>query len=536
MKNILTTIFLFSIFTSNTVDAQSKDPILQKLIDNNLIEQKQVKDFEKSRDRVKTKNTTSYLYGLFQCEYKSITGNFFSEIGSHDIFESEKLNEDQQKKENQELIDYLLRLKKCELLNEKQTQYFHQKINKKSYTNKLQFISDITFKAFKEDYMAPDKLKEFADKLKQNGIVEMQDQNLIFAIDNQKIKNPIDMLAYCSKAVIIDPKNYASEPEKYLELVHQKTATILPELAFTNFEFQIALDSIMSDEDDKFYDFIVSIQSNGIKYKQKSFYHMYTPSKNKYSSGFIDSQEYYKIFNKILADQHSPYRLHRITSYNEDTTEEKPFGIMALSKDQEKAFQNPESYLVPSSEDFKNKPTTSQIEKAIEDYIKIGLFSNLTVEQINLGKEKVSQQENSNYNQILFAFPNMIYWFDTELGNLEDPYAELIKEFAIISHNEFNPSHVSNSFDIEKSKKTTLKFKLDNKSYTKVFKIDNDWIDPDFFDFVKSVVTEQKLKGQFYELYTGGQDAQVVFLTKEQYDYIRVNKLLLFANQEWKEE
>ncbi|MEN2412399.1 hypothetical protein [Flavobacterium mesophilum] len=529
-------ILFFTVLITHIVNAQSKDPILQKLIDNNLIEQKQIKDFEKSQARLKTKNTTSYLYGLFQCEYKSITGNFFSEIGSHDIFDSKKLNEEQQKKENQELTDYLFKLKKCDLLTKEQVQYFQQEINNNSYTYKLQFINDITFKAFKADYMVPDKLKEFAHKLKQNGIIEMQDQNLITAIDNQKIKNPIEMLSYCSKAVIIDPKNYSSEPEKYLELVHQKTAAILPELPFTNFEFQIALDSIMSDEDDKFYDFIVSIQSNGRKYKQKSFYRMYTPSKNKYSSGFIDSQEYYKIFNKILTDQHSPYRLHQITAYNEDTTEEKTFGIMALTKEQEKEFQNPESYLVPSSEDFKNKPTTSEIEKAIEAYTKIGLFSNLTPEQINLGKEKVSQQENSNYNQILSAFPNLIYWFDTELGNLEDPYAELIKEFATISNNEFNPTQISNSFDIEKGKKTTLKFKMDNKYYTKVFKIDNDWIDTDFFDFIKSIATEHKLKGQFYELYTGGQDAQVVFLTKEQYDYIRANKLLLFADQEWEEE
>ncbi|WP_433829979.1 hypothetical protein [Flavobacterium anhuiense] len=159
-------ILFFTVLITHIANAQSKDPILQKLIDNNLIEQKQIKDFEKSQARLKTKNTTSYLYGLFQCEYKSITGNFFSEIGSHDIFDSEKLNEEQQKKENQELTDYLFKLKKCDLLTEEQANYFQQEINNNLYTYKLQFIKEITFKAFKSDYMAPDKLKEFANKLK----------------------------------------------------------------------------------------------------------------------------------------------------------------------------------------------------------------------------------------------------------------------------------------------------------------------------------------------------------------------------------
>ncbi|OXB11680.1 hypothetical protein [Flavobacterium reichenbachii] len=525
------------LFTTSFVKGQNQDNTLQKILDLNLIEQKQVKDFKENQDRIKTKNATSYLYGLFQCQYKNITGGFFSEMGSHDIFDNEKLTEEEQKKENQELTEYLIKLKKCDLVTEKQFNEFQKKINANSYSYKLKLLSEITFEAMKVDYMAPEKLKRFADKLKNNGIVETQYKELIAAIDNEKIKNPIDLLSYCSKSVIIDKKNYSKEPENYLELIHKKTAEIMPELAFSNFEFKIVEDSKMSDEDTKFYDFIVSIQSGGKNYKQNSFYRLYTPSTGKYSAGGIDSQQYYKIFNKILTDLHSPYRLHEIEVYSDnDNLDEKVFGIMALTKEQEKALQESESYFRPSYEDFKNKPTTAQIEKVIEEYQKIGLFAHLSPLQINEAKEKVAEQENRDYNEVLSAFPNMIYWYDTELGNLEDPYAELLKEFSVISKNEFNPTQIINKFDIEKSKKTTLKFKLGTKSYSKVFKINNDWIDVDFFDFVKSIVKENKLKGQFYELYTGGQDAQVVYFTKEQYDYIRANKLLIFWDDKLIEE
>mgnify|MGYP006180525139 FL=1 len=133
------------------------------------------------------------------------------------------------------------------------------------------------------------------------------------------------------------------------------------------------------------------------------------------------------------------------------------------------------------------------------------------------------------------TFPDVIYMFDTELDNLENPYAELIREYKKISHNDFNATEISDNFDIEKKKKVELKFKIGNKSYKKTLKIENDWIDTEFFNFIKSVVTEQNLKGQFYELYTGGQEVSVIYLNNEQYNYLRTNKLLIFGD-DWQTE
>ncbi|QSW89395.1 hypothetical protein J0383_00955 [Flavobacterium endoglycinae] len=529
MKKLFKQIILLLIFTSNFANAQLQDLILQKIIDNKLIEPKQIQDFEKSQNRLQTKNTTSYLYGLFQCEYKSTTGNFFSEIGSNDIFDSQKLTEEQQKKENENLTDYLLKLKKCELLTEKQKQYFQQKINDNSYSYKLQFISDITFKAFKADYMAPHKLKEFADHLKEYRIVDTKYQDLITAIDEEKIKEPIDFLLYCEKATIIDPNNYSNKPEEYLEAIHKQTASLLPELAYTDFEFKIISDDEMSSGDSNFLNFIVSIRSNGKVYKQKSFYKYNKLSENDFFENKIDYQKYYQIFNKILNDLNFAYRLHVVPVYNENKTNQI-FGIMALDKEQGKILSERISYIMPYSEDFKNKPTSQEIENALEEFTKNGLFSNLTADEIERGKEVVAEMDIQENSEIVSAFPNLIYSFDTELGNLEDPYAELVKEFAKISDNEFNPSDISNQFDFPKKKKTTLKFKLGNKSYSKTLKIDNDWIDFNFFDFIKSVVNENNLKGQFYKIYTGDQIAKIVYLTKNQYNYFRANKLLLFTD------
>jgi hypothetical protein len=70
---------------------------------------------------------------------------------------------------------------------------------------------------------------------------------------------------------------------------------------------------------------------------------------------------------------------------------------------------------------------------------------------------------------------------------------------------------------------------LNNKNYSKNFRILEDWLDPDFIFFVMRTVTEHKLVGQFYDLYEGGQGAYLIFLTPMQYEFLKSDKLLVFA-------
>jgi hypothetical protein len=534
MKTLLQILTLL-ILATNIVNGQTMEKTLQKLTDNKLIEQKEVKDFEEHLKKGETKSNAAYLYSLFQIEFKKLTGQFYSEIGTHLSFGDEKPKPAEQTKINKELIQYLTKLEACDLIDENQFTYFQSKINGNEFLHSLQLLPAIIEQVALKEHMNPDKLKVFADKLKSKEIVSLKYNNLIAEIQQEKLQNPIDFLNYCNKAVIINEQDYTNEPEKYLELIHQKTASIIPELTFTDFQFQIVLDSSISDSGSKFYDFVVSLKSNGKKYKQKSSYHLYSPSKNQYYGNKIDQQEYYKIFNKILADLQSPYRLHEVKAYQGNAVEWKTFGIIALTKEQADLLHGGGVYFTPSYESFKNKLTSKKIEQAIVEYKKIGLLSHLTSEQLEKARERVSEQENTNLNDVLMAFPDVIYMFDTELGNLEDPYAELIREYKKISHNDFNATEISDNFDIEKKKKVELKFKIGNKSYSKTLKIENDWIDTEFFNLIKSVVSEQNLKGQFYELYTGGQEASIVYLTKEQYDYLRTNKLLIFGD-EWQTE
>lgn len=534
MNTLLKTFILF-IFTANVAQAQTMDTTLQNIIDNKLIEQKQSKNFEEVLEKNTPRLNSAYLYALFNYEYKKLTGDNYSQFGSFINFGDEKPSVSEQTKINQELTNYLSKLKSCKLINEKQSNYFQAKINAGDFVHSLQLLPVIIEQVALKERMHPEKLKLFAEKLKNKNLVTTHYEKLLSDIQQEKLQNPIDFLNYCDKAVIINEQDYPVDPANYLELMHQKTASILPELNFSNFEFQVLLDSSISDNDSKFYNFIIALRSNGKKYKQKSSYHLYSPSKNLYYGNKIDQQEYYKIFNKILADLQSPYRLHEVKAYQGNAVEWKTFGIIALTKDQADLLHGGGVFFTPSYESFKNKLTSKKIEQAIEEYKQIGLLSHLSPNEIEKAKEKISEQENTNLNDVLLAFPNVVHMFDTELGNLEDPYAELIREYKKISHNEFKASEISDDFDIEKKKKVKVKFNIADKPYSSTFKLEGDWIDPQFFIFIKSVVVEQNLKGQFYDLYTGGQEASIIYLTKEQYEYIGTKKLLVFAD-EWQTE
>jgi len=537
MKTLLCFVIPF-ILTANITNGQSMDSTIQKLLDIKLIDQKQVKDFKEYLKHQDERNNAACIYGLFQSEFKKLTGHGYSPIGTYLSFGEDKPKSAEQKKINQELSVYLTKLKNCGLVTDKQFNEQSEKIKKNEYVHILQLLPDLSNQSAYEEWLSPDRIVKYGEKLLANNVIsEKPLEALKNDVNTGKIKSHYQLIDYCKNALFFDLAKYSNDPSVYLEQIHREVSTLLPELSFTNFKYKIEVDTAESFKDYTSYKVVVSLKVNGKTYKQKSFISPNDIGKDGNYLGKIDGQEFYQIFNKILADNQSPLRLHQIQpnfQYGQGANYQH-FGIIALTKNQLDMFRYSSSYIKVSYENFKNTLTSSRIDSAIKAYQQIGLLNHLPQSQVEKAKEKVKEQENRNLNDVLACFPNVIHPFDTELSNLEDPYAELVREYSNISHKEFNPTNISDDFDIEKKRKVSLKFSLNGKDYQRVFKIDNDWIDTEFFDFIKSVVTEHKLNGQFYELYTGGQDASIIYLTQQQYDYLRANKLLVFGD-EWQTE
>ncbi len=184
------------------------------------------------------------------------------------------------------------------------------------------------------------------------------------------------------------------------------------------------------------------------------------------------------------------------------------------------------SYMRIGDVNFKNALTSAQVQEAIFAYQKIGLLNHLTPAQIFSAKEKVAQQNNNDLNDVLSCFSSVLYWFDTELGNLDDPYRELLEGFRDISHGVFNPQSISDDFDLDNEKATVI-FSLAGRPYSRTLMIDGDWVDPELFVFVEEIVEASRLQGKFYYLPGDGQIVCIIFLTDDQYRSARKDNLLV---------
>lgn len=534
---LLTSLLIFLIITG-TISGQSMDTIIQKLVNVKLISKKQEKEFKEYLSWQDEKNNAAYLNAVFQCEFKKESGHLYSPFGVILSFDKDKPKPSEQQKINQELLNYLGKLQTCGLVTSKQFKSQSEKINNNNYVHLFQLLPDLSNQSAYEECLQTEKIKRYAEKLLANRIVtERQFEKLINDSKEEKLTSHYELITYCKNALFFDLAKYSNDPAVYLEQIHREVSVLLPQLAFTNFKYKIEIDFVDSSINFTSYYVIVSLKANNKIYKQKSFISLDKIGKDGNYLGKIDGQQFYQIFNKILADDQSPLRLHQIEpalKYG-DTSSYQYFGIIALEKNQPEMFQYSNSYLKASYENFKNTLTTDKIDAAINEYKQLGLLNHLTQEEIERAKEKVKEQEIRNFNDVIACFHSVVHLFDTELSNLEDPYAELVKEFSNISHQKFNPTNISDNFDIEKNKKVTLKFNLNGKNYQKVLKLDRDWIDTDFFTFIDSVIKEIKIDGKFYGLYTGGQEVCIIYLTQQQYDYLKKYKLLIFSD-EWETE
>lgn len=532
-------ILIHVILIAFNANGQVMDSIIEKIISEELIAEKDGSELKKLVEKSYYEEEAAYVDGLLKLQYKEVTGQTEIGFGSFLSFGHDKMSEKERNELNEVLTEYITKLKNCNLVTDRQFQKISFQIDNNDFIHPLQILTDVIHLIEYDKRMSPEKLKVFSKKLSDNEICTGENINRLNEdIEKRLLDNPIEFLKYCDKSFLFELDKYSDEPDEYIEKIHRETASLVNGLDFEDFKYEIQLNKSISDSKYKSYNLIVSLKCNGKTYKQKSFY---SPLEKRDKEGMmryfgkIGTQEYYNIFNKILADNQSSYRLHEVKSTVKNAADYSKFGIIALTRAQAKVLHGSGVYFRPSYENFKNNLTSNSIANAIKEYQKIGLFDHLTEKEINESIRKIEEQENYNFNNILASFPDIIHWFDMELGNLENPYFELVEEYSKISHGEFNPIHILDNFDIQNSTSCTLSFKLGEKEYSKKLVIEGDWMDGHFFEFIDRVVSENNLNGEFYSLYEGGQGAMIIYLTKKQYDHLRKNKLVVFPD-EWESQ
>lgn len=449
------------------------------------------------------------------------TGIMFSYGDGH-------LNEKSQDSINTTLRVLLEKIKKAGLLTDRVYTYTLKGIDSSQYVVELQMIGTLTEMSSRLEWLAPNKLLPVVQDLHKNGIIsDSSFMRLENDIRNGKIESASQLNDYCEMSRAFDLAKYPENQDVWLEQIHRDIASILPGLNFTNFSYTAIPDTSFSLPGVRFK---VSLVCNGQIYKYTSIaFNNFKNRQGKISPKDIVIEDFYRIFNKILTDQHSPLRLHSVMFSPGSSTDDhfRHFALIALTERQAEVFMKEPnfSYMSVSMDGYDPRLTSAKIDSTIVEWRKIDLFAHLSNAQISKAIDDAEADDIYSINKLLVNFPGVIYPLDSSMMSPHYPYVNLLSHLAQITHGAFAPTRISQR-KIKGGIK--LQYLSKGKNHSHMFHTAYGWFDAGFPAFMKGLSDENGLSGKFYQLrYTN----EVIYLTKQQYDYAVTHNLLDLGGQ-----
>lgn len=536
MKRCLIILVLFcGLF--NKVCAQSPSAAVDSLVKFRVISAKQVPALK--TDLKRYKNDVSYriaiLAGLHGIMLQKVfhvnprkTGISFS---YSDSYIKHIKNKDSI---NISLRVLLNKINKAGLLTDRVYSHTLKDIDSGLYVAEVQLTGSLVEMSSRLEWLAPGKLMPVAEQLHKSGIVnDSSFVRLQNDIRTGKIESAFELNDYCTLDRTLNLKKYPDDPHLWLEQMHRDIASILPGLNFTNFSYTTARDSASSIPGMPEIKYKVSLTCNGRVYKHTSTTFEYGNKKGiqpTYAfTGFL-----YRIFNKVLADQQSPFRLHNIM-FSMGARQDgiyRHIALIALQAEQAEIFMKDTSmsYMLVSMDSYDNTLTSGRIDSTIAGWRKIGLFSHLTGNEIVKAIDDAEADNRYSINKLLSNFPGVTYSLRSEMMSPQAPYSEVLKNLAGIAHGAFNPTKIT-----QKKIKGGIKLQylFNGRLHAHTFYTANGWLGDAFASFIKHLGQENNLAGSFYIL---PYEDEVVYLTDEQHADALKNKLLNFGRWEGRAE
>ena len=429
-----------------------------------------------------------------------------------------KINQDSINTSLRKLLD---KIKRANLITERVYTYTLKEIDSSTYFVEAQFLMSLTEISYRFELLSHEKLFNTAEQLHKVDIVgDSAYARLKDDINNDKIESAFQLSNYFKVVKILDMTKYPEDPKIWLEQIHGDISSVLPGLDFTDFSFTEVPDTSFTIPGIKFK---VTLTNNGRVYKYLSLaFNNFKNPGGKIIPKDIFLEDFYRIFNKILTDQHSPYRLHSFNFVH--ATSDHDFNhsaLIALKDEQVDVFwkHNVIPFMFVSLESYSNELTSVKLDSALAGYRKMGLFDHLTNTQIEKAIDDAQALDPTTANDLLSSFPDVVYHFRDAISGLRRPYGDLLIHLAKITHKEFNPTKI---VQIKQGKGIKLQYQYKGKSHEFIFANNYGWFDVKFEAFVKSLGKANNLLGNFYFLKN---DGSIIYLTPKQYNDALNNKL-----------
>ena len=455
------------------------------------------------------------------------SGNYYSPGFVIQYGDNDSLAAETNKVAPDALIGFLSSIHAAGLITDLTEKRTKESIKKNEIGDSLSVIMKIMENQELETYFAPEMVKKILEKMQRIGVIRGPGVNKILALaQKNELVDPNQILAECEKAVVINLNDYPDRPEGYMQRVYEQIASVLPELGFT--EFAVKVESYKSNYDTSLdYRTIVSLTNNGRMYSHSAFYSPADYDKN----GRPDNEgklgeTFTVIFNQILKDRSSPFRIHRTTPVSDYGGRKLGIlGFIALTKEQADSIHAGGSYLSLDYPNFRKPITSDDIKNAINTYKEIGLLTHLSAQELDSSLRVINEMEVNYYSDILSSFKNLVFEIDLEYGVNDKQYKEVKQNIALISKGNFNPTRIIDNYNYEKRQKFDYGFTLNGKQYITQLIQEDDWLDGNFWGLIEQAVSEQDKKGKFHHLYPSDGMRQI-YLTHKQVEVLKQKKMI----------
>ena len=446
----------------------------------------------------------------------------------------------------EQLNNDLEQLNNTGVLSKSVYEYLQREVASGSLAFKSQLYQRAKNQLEREESVDPDMLKPRLDSLRKANILSEEGYtSLIEALEASELKNPIEFLNYIDRAQMFDLNDYSTEPALYFPAIYQSVAQMLSRTGLisgevSKFDLELIPDQRLNqiyeflredapnlDEEStnrwRSYDALVSGQIDSRQYEQSSYYS--TSSNPQDFLGRLEVDGVVNLFNKVLRDQSSAYRLFATQSFDPHVDYSR-FGVIALTEAQADVYWKSSSHETYYTSTF----TSDRITEIITQLKDIKLLDHLSADKTAEGEKQIARQYITNAHQLLSAFENVVLPLpDWEGAEGEAPYKYLLEDLSDISHGSFEPIDIDDNFDWD-NQTAGIAFTLNGTRYSTHLDFNNDWLDPQFFEFVESVVAKEVQTGQFYPLSENGEGYGIegyIFLNDEQLEDLRSQQLVV---------
>jgi hypothetical protein len=356
-----------------------------------------------------------------------------------------------------------------------------------------------------------------------------QARHLALELRAGRIHDPVELLARLPQARVFRRPHYPAALTPYLQQLHQDAARLL-HLAFSDFRAEVIKPGQLSycTNCPDAQDVVVHLRVNGKAYSHRSALHP-AGARNRPS---VYPEQFYQIFNQVLADRAASYRLVFVESEQDKYLSgvDERFGLWRLTPAQLEAVDTLEYIALHSTavSGFSVLPTDT-VTAALGAFAQLGFLRHLSPAQQLSAATRLRQARLNEREEVLHYVPGSVGEYRGAPDYATWSYARLLTILSGLSGGRFRFAQV-----LDRTQPTgggPLRFVLRGKPYRTMLDQASEQPDARLFQLVQQALREQQVPGKFFEVSPGltqsrGMVTGYVFLLPEQERLIRRRRLL----------